>query len=77
MGRETQLHLLPKDVNQILVAMHDKERQEVPLRIRILPPPEHLRSSLKTGTYRLWSCRANDSSATCKVSDRRLYAPTC
>lgn len=32
MGRQTQLHLFPKDVNDLLVAMHDKEPFEVALR---------------------------------------------
>jgi hypothetical protein len=32
MGRQTQLHVLPKDLNELLVAMHDKEPLEVALR---------------------------------------------
>ena len=32
MGRQTQLHVLPKDLNELLVALHDKERLEVALR---------------------------------------------
>ncbi len=32
MGRQTRLHLLPKDVNDLLLAMHDYEPLEVALR---------------------------------------------
>jgi hypothetical protein len=32
MGRQTQLHVLPKDVNDLLVTMHDKEPLEAALR---------------------------------------------
>ncbi len=32
MGRQTQLHMLPKDLNELLVALHDKEPLEVALR---------------------------------------------
>lgn len=32
MGRQTQLHVLPKDLNELLVAMHDREPLEVALR---------------------------------------------
>jgi hypothetical protein len=32
MGRQTQLHVLPRDLNALLVAMHDKEPLEVAIR---------------------------------------------
>jgi hypothetical protein len=32
MGRQTQLYVLPKDLNELLVAMHDEEPLEVALR---------------------------------------------
>jgi hypothetical protein len=40
MGRQTQLHVFPKDVNELLVAMHDKEALEVALRRGTAPIPE-------------------------------------
>lgn len=42
MGRQTQLHLLPKDLNDLLVAMHDKEPLEVALRSGSTANPERL-----------------------------------
>ena len=42
MGRQTQLHVFPKDVNELLVAMHDKEALEVALRRGTSPIPERL-----------------------------------
>ena len=33
MGRQTQPHMLPPDVNDLLVAMHGKQLLEVALRI--------------------------------------------
>jgi len=42
MGRQTQLHVLPKDVNALLVAMHDKEPLEVALRSGNAATPERL-----------------------------------
>lgn len=42
MGRQTQLHILPKDLNELLVAMHDKEPLEVALRIGSSARPERL-----------------------------------
>src|SRR5215471_21142169 len=59
MGRQTQLHLSPKDVNVLLVAMHDKEPLEVAVRSgsaasleRLAFIPENM-----TGTH--WFCGAN------------------
>jgi hypothetical protein len=42
MGRQTQLHLLPQDLNNLLVAMHDKEPLEVALRSGGTANPERL-----------------------------------
>jgi len=42
MGRQTQLHVLAKDVNELLVAMHDKEPLEVALRSGTTASPEPL-----------------------------------
>lgn len=42
MGRQTQLHVLAKDVNDLLVAMHDKEPLEVALRSGKAAAPERL-----------------------------------
>ena|SRR5215831_5792506 len=42
MGRQTQLHTLPKDLNELLVAMHDKEPLEVALRSGNSASPEWL-----------------------------------
>jgi hypothetical protein len=42
MGRQTQLHALPKDVNELLIAMHPKEALEVALRTGNTADPEHL-----------------------------------
>lgn len=42
MGRQTQLHVFPKGVNDLLVAMHDKEPLEVALRSGSTPSPERL-----------------------------------
>jgi hypothetical protein len=42
MGRQTQLHVFPKDVNELLVAMHDKEPLEVALRRGPTSAPDRL-----------------------------------
>lgn len=42
MGRQTQLHVLPRDVNELLVVMHDKEPLEVALRSGNTATPERL-----------------------------------
>jgi hypothetical protein len=42
MGRQTQLHVLAKDVNELLVAMHSKEPLEVALRSGKTATPERL-----------------------------------
>lgn len=42
MGRQTQLHALPKDLNALLVAMHEKEPLEVALRSGNSASPECL-----------------------------------
>jgi hypothetical protein len=60
MGRQTQLHVFPKDVNELLVAMHDKEVLEVALRIGTTPIPERLAflpENLDGQTLVLWSER--------------------
>ena|ERR1700678_3938644 len=42
MGRQTQLHALPKDLNELLIAMHAKEALEVALRTGSTAHPERL-----------------------------------
>src|SRR5215472_14355881 len=42
MGRQIQLHALPKDLNELLVAMQDKEPLEVALRSGNSASPEWL-----------------------------------
>lgn len=42
MGRQTQLHALPKDVNELLIAMHPKEALEAALRTGNTAEPEGL-----------------------------------
>jgi|ERR1700732_5033441 hypothetical protein len=42
MGRQTQLHVLPKDLNELLVALHDKEPLEAALRRGNSATPERL-----------------------------------
>ena len=42
MGRQTQLHVLPKDVNELLVAMHDKDPLEVAMKSGNTATPERL-----------------------------------
>jgi hypothetical protein len=42
MGRQTQLHALPKDVNELLMEMHSKETLEVALRTGNDADPERL-----------------------------------
>jgi hypothetical protein len=60
MGRQTQLHVLPKDVNALLVAMHDKEPLEVALRSGNTATPERLAfipENIRGQTLVLWSER--------------------
>ena len=60
MGRQTQLHVLPKDVNELLVAMHDKEPFEVALRTGNTAAPERLAfvpENISGQTLVLWSER--------------------
>ena len=42
MGRQTQLHVLPKDVNDLLVVMQDKEPLEVALKRGNSPSPSRV-----------------------------------
>jgi len=42
MGRQTHLHVFPKDVNELLVAMHDEELFEVALRTGPTTAPDRL-----------------------------------
>ena len=48
MGRQTQLHVLSKGVNELLVAMHDKEPLEAALRSGNTATPERLGHSFVT-----------------------------
>jgi hypothetical protein len=60
MGRQTQLHLFPKDVNELLVAIHDKEPLEVALRSGNTAAPERLAfipENIGGQTLVLWSER--------------------
>ena len=60
MGRQTQLHVLPKDLNELLVAMHEKEPLEVALRIGNTAVPETLAfvpENLTGQSLVLWSQR--------------------
>ena len=60
MGRQTQLHLLPADVNELLVAMQDKERLKVALRRGNTATPEHLAlipENMSGKTLVVWSDR--------------------
>ncbi len=42
MGRQTQLHCFPKDVNELLVALHDKQPLEIAVRSGNSAIPERL-----------------------------------
>ena len=60
MGRQTQLHVLPKDVNELLIAMHDKEPLEVALRSGSTAALERLAfipENINRQTLVLWSER--------------------
>jgi hypothetical protein len=60
MGRQTQLHALPKDVNDLLVAMHDNEPLEVALRSGSAATPERqafISENMSGQTLILWSER--------------------
>jgi hypothetical protein len=60
MGRQTQLHVFPKDVNDLLVAMHDKEPLEVALRSGNAATPERqafIPEDMSGQTLILWSER--------------------
>ena len=59
-GRQTQLHVLAKDVNELLIAMHDKEPLEVALRSGKTAVPERmafLPENISGQTLVLWSER--------------------
>ena len=60
MGRQTQLHVLPKDVNDLLVAMHNNEPLEVALRSGKAATPERqafIPENMSGQTLILWSER--------------------
>ena len=60
MGRQIQLHILPKDVNDLLVAMHNREPLEVAMQRGNSATPERLAfipESLSGQTLVLWSER--------------------
>jgi hypothetical protein len=60
MGRQTQLHVLPKDVNELLLALHDREPLEVALRRGNSALPERLAfipENIDGKTLILWSER--------------------
>lgn len=60
MGRQTQLHVFSKDVNDLLVAMHDKETLEIALRSGSTANPERLAfipENMNGQTLVLWSDR--------------------
>src|SRR6516165_5484524 len=60
MGRQTQLHVLPKDVNELLIAMHDKEPLEFAMKRGNTATPERLAflpENLNGKTLVLWSER--------------------
>jgi hypothetical protein len=60
MGRQTQLHVLPKDLNQLLVAMHDKEPLAVALRRGNSATPERqtfIPDNMSGQSLVLWSER--------------------
>jgi hypothetical protein len=60
MGRQTQLHLFPKDLNELLVAMQDKEPLEAAMKSGNTPTPERLAfvpENISGKTLVLWSER--------------------
>jgi hypothetical protein len=60
MGRQTQLHVLPKDLNDLLVAMHDREPLEVAMQHGNSETPERLAfipENMSGKTIVLWSER--------------------
>jgi hypothetical protein len=60
MGRQIQLHVLPKDVNELLVAMHEREPLEVAMRRGNSAMPERLAfvpENMSGQTLVLWSER--------------------
>jgi hypothetical protein len=60
MGRQIQLHVLPKDVNELLVAMHDREPLEIAMRSGNSATPERLAfipENVSGQTLVLWSER--------------------
>src|SRR5690349_4491827 len=60
MGRQTQLHVRAKDVNELVVAMHGKEPLEVALRSGTAAVPERLAflpENINGQTLVMWSER--------------------
>ena len=60
MGRQTQLHVLAKDVNELLIAMHEKEPLEAALRRGNAANPERMAfipENMSGQTLILWSER--------------------
>jgi len=60
MGRQTQLHIFPKDVNELLVAMRDKEPLEVAQKSGRVATPERIAfvpENMNGQTLVLWSER--------------------
>jgi len=65
MGRQTQLHVLRKDLNELLVALHDKEPLEAALRRGNSATPERLAFIPDNMSGQSLVCGANDSLRTC------------
>src|SRR5512133_4216840 len=60
MGRQVQLHVLPRDVNELLVAMHDKEPLDVAWKsgdTAVVRPLGFISDNLKGKTLVLWNKR--------------------
>ena len=60
MGRQIQLHVLPKDVNELLAATHGREPLEIAMRIGNSATPERLAfltENVSGKTLVLWSNR--------------------
>jgi hypothetical protein len=71
MGRQTQLHVLPKDLNELLVAMHDKEPLEVALRRGNSATPERqsfIPDNMSGQSLVLWSERFAPNLQRCFVA---------
>jgi len=83
MGRQTQLHMLPKDVNELLVAMHVREPLEAALQRGNSETPERIAfipDKMCGKTLVLWSKRLVPSPAVesvpGKLSDAWVFRGT-